>query len=102
MDLSDGLSTDLARLAAASGCGAEIEADRLPDWEGLAGLVPDPGDRLDLLLHSGEEFALLFASAAEWPCPSIGRLVEGEGLRLRRGGDWTPLDPRGYDHFRTA
>ena len=101
MDVSDGLSTDLARLAAASGCGAEIEGERLPAWEGLERLVQDPRERLDLLLHSGEEFALLFASPADLPHPSIGCLTEAPGLRLRWKGDMAPLAPRGYDHFRT-
>jgi thiamine-monophosphate kinase len=101
MDVSDGLSTDLARLAAASGCGAEVEGERLPEWEGLARSVPEPAERLRLLLHSGEEFALLFASHADLPYPAIGRLTEEKGLRLRWKGDMIPLEPRGYDHFRT-
>ena len=102
MDISDGLSTDLARLASASGCGAEIEGERIPEWEGLERLVPDPGERLDLLLHSGEEFALLFASPADLPHPCSGRLTEGAGLRLRWKGAPESLAPRGYDHFRPA
>ncbi len=102
MDVSDGLSTDAARLAAASGCGAEIEGERVPAWEGLEQLVADPRERLDLLLHSGEEFALLFASPAPLPHPCVGRLTEEKGLRLRWRGGMTPLEPRGYDHFREA
>lgn len=101
MDVSDGLSTDLARLAAASGCGAEIDGDHLPEWEGLARLVPDPLQRRDLLLHSGEEFALLFASPDDLPYPAVGMLTEEAGLRLRWKGGMTPLDPLGYVHFRT-
>jgi thiamine-monophosphate kinase len=102
MDVSDGLSTDLSRLAAASGCGAEIDGERLPAWDGLARLVPDPGERLDLLLHSGEEFALLFASPADLPYPCVGSLTEEKGLRLRWKGGMAPLPPLGYEHFRQA
>lgn len=101
MDVSDGLSTDLSRLAVAGGCGAEIDGEHLPAWEGLDRLVPDPRERRDLLLHSGEEFALLFASPEDLPYPVIGRLTEEAGLRLRWKGGMTPLDPLGYVHFRT-
>ncbi len=61
MDLSDGLGTDLPRLAEASGCGFEIDEDKLPcrpgfsvrdavshgeDYELLLALPPDMVERL--------------------------------------------------------
>lgn len=61
MDISDGLSTDLARLVAASGVGARIWSDRVPcvavprELAGRAGFDP-----LELALHGGDDYELLF------------------------------------------
>jgi len=61
-DLSDGLSMDLARLAAANGVGARIWGDRVPRVKvpgalrrGLAKF-----DTLQLALHGGDDYELLF------------------------------------------
>src|SRR5580693_8646066 len=64
MDLSDGLSTDLARLCAASQVGAKIYASKVP----TATIPPEAGrklnkpklDPLQLALHGGEDYELLF------------------------------------------
>ena len=50
LDLSDGLSTDLARLCAASGVGAVVHAAQLPCDD----------TTLDAALNGGEDFELLF------------------------------------------
>jgi len=55
MDLSDGLSSDLPRLCAASGVGATIESRSLP----LVSLT-DRDHALDLALHGGDDYELLF------------------------------------------
>jgi thiamine-monophosphate kinase len=61
MDLSDGLSTDLPRLCAASRVGARIEAAKIPAVQ-----VPKRNsgrkiDALDLALNGGDDYELLFA-----------------------------------------
>lgn len=94
MDLSDGLAKDLPRLAAASGCGFQLDHSALP----LA-----PGCMVDHALHDGEDFELLLAIApvrlsallAEWPIAfpnlpltAIGQLTEaGTGETLHGGWD---------------
>lgn len=93
MDLSDGLSLDLQRLAAASGLAAEITAP--PRFRGAS---------LEQSLHGGEDYELLFT--ARGPIP-----VEFEGLPLTRIGtmrkgrsgavtlEGAPLPALGYDHL---
>jgi thiamine-monophosphate kinase len=111
MDLSDGLSTDLPRLCRASGTGACVCASQLPREAG-DGLGFDP---LELALHGGEDFELVFcvapreARALESAWPSgfppihcIGNLEAGaEVVVLQQPGKKPlPLGERGYDHFR--
>lgn len=111
IDLSDGFLADLSRLLAASAVGAVIDLDALPLAPGL-----DPRDEGDLrlALAGGDDYELCFtapgpalATVADLarglgrPLARVGTLVEGSGLRLRRGGnDVTPPVFGGYDHFR--
>lgn len=99
MDVSDGLSIDLARMAEASGVGAILDLDRLPVF---------PGASVDQALHGGEEYELLFAAPAGFvppektgrvPLTPIGEAVARPGLRARRGAVLEPLEVRGFDHF---
>jgi len=113
MDLSDGLSMDLPRLCRASGTGARVYASRLPRVEG-GGLAFDP---LELALHGGEDFELLFcisprkARALESTWPSgfppihcIGSLEPGTEVVLMEapGKSSRPLAEHGYDHFKSG
>ena len=97
IDLSDGLGSDLPRLAKASGTGFEIDFSALPKNAGCSA---------EQALTDGEDYELLFAVSDEdgakleqdWirafpelPLTQIGHLTE-------RKGD--PLSQRGYDHFR--
>ena len=106
IDLSDGISTDLTHLCAESGVGAEISETALPIHP-LAAKMPD--QTLNLALHGGEDYELLFAAPATVKMPAaiagipitrIGRLVRGSVITLvdssgRRGR----LTPGGWEHF---
>jgi len=107
MDISDGLSLDLARLAQASGCGAVIRGDLVP----ISAAARDLADPLSHALADGEDFELLLAvppeSAAailndrplDCPITHIGELVPDRGLWLADAtGNRTPLTPSGWQH----
>lgn len=106
MDISDGLAADLPKLLAASGCGAQIELDKLPcrnncSWQKA--------------LSDGEDYELLFTVRADlveqlcklWPFKtalhSIGLITDKTGnieytMHGRPAGDG---GVRAYEHFRT-
>lgn len=109
MDLSDGLASDLPRLAAASGCRVELDESSLPSHPELDAL---PTDRARFCrLAGGEDYALLFtappahaprlrALAAEHDVAlhAIGQLTAGTGA-VTSGGPW----PDGsFTHFAEA
>ena len=107
IDVSDGLSTDLAHICEESGVGAEIEAALIP-----RACVGKPGHEvsLDLALHGGEDYELLFTAPRGKRVPrriagvqisEIGRVTRGGRVLLRdTGGKHRELAPRGWEHFR--
>jgi len=107
IDLSDGLSTDLAHICEESGVGAEIEAERIP--RARIGKLAREVD-LDLALHGGEDYELLFSAPAGKRIPSqiggvaltcIGRVTRGHKIVLRDAkGVGCELLSRGWEHFR--
>lgn len=112
MDLSDGLSTDLPRLCAASSVGAKIDAASLP----VARFSGNPHlktlDAYTLALHGGDDYELLFAVPARQArqIPSslqglaltpIGEITKSRAVVLRDSkGREHPLPNRGWDPFR--
>ena len=62
IDTSDGLSTDLAHMCEESGVGAEVEA--VVDSSRAASASPHAEVDLDLALHGGEDYELLFTVAS--------------------------------------
>ena len=103
IDLSDGLSTDLAHLCAASGVAAEIERESLP----LDALAAGRGGlALNLALNGGEDYELLFTAGAKVPgriagvaVTRIGRVVSGKGVWLTAAGRRERLENGGFEHF---
>jgi thiamine-monophosphate kinase len=103
IDLSDGLSTDLAHLCQESGVAALLQADRLPIGEGAS---------LEQALHGGEDYELLFSARSSVRMPrsiagvtvtAIGKITlrsAGRPLILvARGSKVLPLESRGWEHF---
>jgi thiamine-monophosphate kinase len=112
MDTSDGLSTDLGRMARASGLGATIE--RVPLAPAAAAVAARLGaDGAVWALDGGEDFELLvavaprafthlssrFAARFGRPLERIGTATVETGLRW---ADGTPIAGAGWDHVRGA
>lgn len=99
MDLSDGVSIDLHRLAKASGLAARLDRP----------LPAAPGASIEQALHGGEDYELLFtlARGAEpparhrgLPLTRIGTMEKGKPGAVEFFG--RPLAPLGYDHLRNT
>ena len=112
MDTSDGLSTDLARLARASNAGATIET--IPIADCARTLAPRAGaDAEAWALDGGEDFELLVAVASRAFTHLAGRFHARFGRPLLRIGvataeaglrraDGAPIASAGWDHLRVS
>jgi len=112
IDLSDGLSSDLNHLCDASKAGALIDASLLPIDERVVELCGRRAlDPLQLALHGGEDFELLFTVKPE-NVVRLPRRVDGveikrigeitnpdEGVKISEGTRTWDLKPGGWKHF---
>ena len=105
IDLSDGLSTDLEHICQESHVGAEIEVEAIPRARvGLGKKRVAP----EFALHGGDDYELLFTSAAKIPSEvegvrvtRIGRTTQSAGMRLiAADGKARRLEAEGWEHFR--
>jgi thiamine-monophosphate kinase len=94
IDLSDGIASDAARLARASGCAARVELALLPVADGAT---------LEQAAAGGEDYELLAAVPPSHRLPEwltrVGELTEGADAELL-GADGEPVQLTGWDHFR--
>jgi thiamine-monophosphate kinase len=107
IDTSDGLSTDLAHICEESGVGAEIQEELIP--RARVGRPLKAVD-LDLALHGGEDYEMLFTAHGNKSIPSqingipitqIGTIRRARGIFLsNRSGIRQKLKPQGWEHFR--
>jgi thiamine-monophosphate kinase len=112
IDLSDGLASDLHRLAEESKIGAVLWEDAFPialATEQLAKVTGKP--LLEWVLYGGEDYELLFTvppnkrkkieQTVGFPHALIGEIVDrDQGIYLkRREGNRTKIEDRGYNHF---
>ena len=117
IDISDGLSRDLSHLCQESQKGADIYLQRIPvhlDAEKIARL--SSMDPIELALHSGEEFELLFTLPRENAakiCKEV-RMATGtevtiigeikpktDGINvIGSDGQKRPMKVKGWDHFK--
>jgi thiamine-monophosphate kinase len=103
IDLSDGLSTDLAHICEESGVGAELEAEAIPVAREAT---------MTQALHGGEDYELLFTASEKKVIPAriaavavrkIGRVTRDprQMMWLRApDGERVPMPISGWEHFR--
>ena len=112
MDLSDGLSTDLSGLCAASAVGASLNHSKVPQVRILAATPRRDYNSHQLALHGGDDYELLFTVPPRKTkflpetfqgvsLTAIGRIVRGRKLLLLvENGRAMQLVPSGWDPFR--
>ena len=100
IDVSDGLAADAGHLAHESGCGIELEAERVPRRGNAS---------LDGALADGEDYELCFTIGpgasppdrlADVPLVQIGRVIDGSGVAIHEGGRPYRLSRPGWEHHR--
>lgn len=118
IDISDGLSTDLAHICDASHLAAELDFPLIPIH--TLALEAMRQHRVhstpDLALHGGEDYELLFTAPpsatipkkiAGVPIHPIGRMLsrrprQPQVILRNSDGRTSPLVRRGWEHFRTS
>ncbi|MGH8136732.1 MAG: thiamine-phosphate kinase [Steroidobacteraceae bacterium] len=111
IDVSDGLLGDAAKLACASGCGAEIAISDVPVSELLVSVVGDQRAR-ELALTGGDDYELCFTvppaevnrlrhnlPPQRWGYGCIGALREAPGTVVTSAGNVIEFSHSGFDHF---
>lgn len=109
IDLSDGLSSDLAHLCHMSGVGALIHSSQIPVDYAIGNI--GARDAPNQALHGGEDYELLFTvnprHTARLPpeidgihVTDIGEITHAtDGIRLTVGDSVQPLEAHGFKHF---
>jgi thiamine-monophosphate kinase len=106
IDISDGLSTDLAHICEESGVGAELQAEAVP-----VATIGKPARKVDphFALHGGEDYELLFTAPRSKRVPAriagvkitrIGHITRGKQVFLmNQEGVGYELVPQGWEHL---
>jgi thiamine-monophosphate kinase len=105
MDVSDGLASDLPRIALRSGVGLEVDLDALPVDEATRRVAELRGEPAGVLAATGgEDYELVVSlpaaaiTACGVPLTVIGRVEAGPpGVRFTGAGADEAL--RGWDHL---
>lgn len=112
MDLSDGLSSDLPRLCAASGAGARVEETTVPTVHTADCTLKSGRTPLQLALDGGDDYELLFTvppskarllprAVGAVALTPIGKITKKRGVMVvAEDGREHHLAPGGWDPFR--
>jgi thiamine-monophosphate kinase len=113
LDVSDGLLADFGHIAETSGVRIEVDAPDIPRSAELKRLAGTSIEAIVEAATAGDDYEIAFtapaskreavfsaAKKAHTPVTQIGRVVEGEGVKLLDGrGNVIPVPRAGYVHF---
>jgi thiamine-monophosphate kinase len=111
IDVSDGFAQDLGHILERSGCGAQVQYERLPKFAAFARLAQPELERA-CVLSGGDDYELVFTAPAR-ERPALEALARELALPLARVGEIRAAHslcvvdargqeialPRGFDHF---
>ena len=117
IDISDGVASDLNHICVMSKVGAIINQEKIPLPEGIHKVTAISGKSvLELLLHSGEDYELLFTMKPETPDAITESITQETGIAITEIGKILtkesgyqlidlhdrriPIQPKGWDHFK--
>lgn len=107
LDISDGLIADLGHIANRSQCGIEVDFDLIPLSDAARAAIRMRPELEKLPLHGGDDYELAF-TLPDTVVPGdveavrltrIGRVIEGDSVKVIRKGDVVPVDKAGWRHF---
>jgi thiamine-monophosphate kinase len=106
MDISDGLASDVVRLAEASRMTCVIDLDLVPVADGVESVARQLGELpTRFAAAGGEDYELLVAipeqaiARARAPLLVVGHVTAGEPGRVIFTGEGSDDPPRGFDHL---
>ncbi len=103
IDISDGLLIDLSHICEESKVGAMVYRNKIPLSKELTATAKSLGiDPIKLAMKGGEDYALLFTSAAHIKTDAfrIGEIIKKGRLIVDDKGKKKPFKPEGYEHFK--
>jgi thiamine-monophosphate kinase len=117
IDVSDGLTQDLARICEESAAAAILDFDSVSVAKEVGLVSKEPEAAFEFAVRGGEDFELLLTASGDddselfetaascgLRLSRIGEIVPARqtppSLMLRRGGEVKPLSIRGWDHFQ--
>lgn len=114
IDISDGLAGDLKHICDESNVGAEILEKNIP-LPGKIEKLSISKSKLDLALHGGEDYELLFTMRSDTPSQTIEKIAARTRIKISEIGkiiskeegfniineenQRLQLQPKGWDHF---
>jgi thiamine-monophosphate kinase len=113
IDVSDGLTADLAHICAASKVGAEVDVEKIPLSDAAKRVLNSQGpELLAKVLTGGEDYELLFTVAPGMEAEvaaiaakvgvivtEIGNITAGSSVNINQQGRPIKLDSAGWTHF---
>lgn len=108
IDISDGLSRDIAHICRESDVGVTLLASQIPVHDDAIEMRRDGHSPLEHALHDGEDYELLFTMRPfdehglriELPpgVTQIGMCMEQPGIRLAKDGQSESLESKSWEH----